>query len=74
MLIYLPVKNENSETRFSEGDVVYLHKAGNIHMQHDESQPRIIIMIMIQKPTPTNAARIGLFHSGMPKLDFEVEN
>ena len=43
-------------------------------MQHDESQPRIIIMIMIQKPTPTNAARIGLFHSGMPKLDFEVQN
>ena len=56
-------------------DVVYLHKAGNIHMQHDESQPRIIIiMIIIQKPTPTNAARIGLVHSGISKIDFEVQS
>ena len=45
-------------------------------MQHDESQPRIKMMIimMIQKQTPTNAARIGPLYSGMPKTDFEVQN
>ena len=29
--------------------------------------------IMIQKQTPTNAARIGPLYSGMPKTDFEVQ-
>ena len=44
-------------------------------MQHEESQPRIKMMIMmIQKQTPTNAARIGPLYSGMPKTDFEVQN
>ena len=49
-----------------------MQKAGNIHMQHCESQPRIIMIDTKYYSTRTNETRIGLV--GMPRFDFEVQN